>query len=191
MSELILVLGGARSGKSAFARRLAAEGPTPVLFVATMEPGDDELRRRIERHRRERPPEWRTLEEPLAVVDALRRCDGAPDTVLLDCLTLWVANLLQRSLGDEVAPDAIEAAEADALMQVDALLGWRSESGARLIVVSNEVGLGIVPEYPLGRAFRDILGLAHQRIAAAADRVYFVVAGLANEIKGPAGREGD
>jgi adenosylcobinamide kinase/adenosylcobinamide-phosphate guanylyltransferase len=183
MSELVFVLGGARSGKSAFARTLAPEGPAPVVFVATMEAGDEELRRRIARHQRERPPGWRTVEEPLAVIEALRSLDDAPGTVLLDCLTLWVANLLQRSLGDDTSMDAMDAAEADVLAQVEALLAWQRESGARLIVVSNEVGLGVVPAYPLGRAFRDVLGSAHQRIAAAAERVYFLVAGLPNEIK--------
>jgi adenosylcobinamide kinase / adenosylcobinamide-phosphate guanylyltransferase len=186
MGQLILVLGGARSGKSAFAGRLAAAGSTPVLFVATMEPGDDETRRRIERHKRERVSGWVTVEEPIDVVEAVSSQDPRPATVLLDCLTLWTANLLQRRLGEAPSLEAIDAAEAEVLRQVNALLDWQRAASANLVIISNEVGLGLVPPYPLGRAFRDVIGLAHQLIAAAAGRVYVLTAGIANEIKASA-----
>jgi adenosylcobinamide kinase/adenosylcobinamide-phosphate guanylyltransferase len=189
VAELIFVLGGARSGKSAFARRLAADGPAPVVFIATMTPGDEESGRRIERHRRERPPDWRTVEEPIDVVEAIVRATApdVPGTVLLDCLSLWVSNLTLRLLGESPSPDEADAAEEQVLRSVDSLLAQQRGAAARLVIVSNEVGAGVVPPYPLGRAFRDILGLAHQRVAAQADRVYFVVAGIPNEIKGPGG----
>ena len=187
MAELIFVLGGARSGKSAFARRLAAAGPAPVVFLATITPGDEESRRRVVRHRRERPPDRETLEESIDVVEAIGRATAsdAAGTVLLDCLSVWVSNLLLRLLGESPSPDEADAAEEQVLRSVDSLLAQHRVAAARLVIVSNEVGAGVVPPYPLGRVFRDILGLANQRVAAQADRVYFVVAGIPNEIKGP------
>lgn len=181
MGELVLVLGGARSGKSAFAQRLAQGYGPAVLYVATAEAGDAEMARRIEEHRRARPPSWRTLEEPLAVPQALRRGAGGANAVVLDSLTLWVSNLLLRA----------EDAEREVERAVDDLLAWIDEAGAPCIVVSDEVGQGLVPSSPLGRRFRDLLGSVNQRLAARAERVYYLVAGLALPLKAPAASPSD
>ena len=184
--RLIFVLGGARSGKSAFAEQLA-RGPSAgaggrVLYVATAEALDDEMRRRIDVHRRQRPAGWDTLEEPLALVTALgsRLCghDGGReyDTCLLDCVTLWISNQL---LAMEGHPDA----EHEILTAADELLNVYEQSSATWIVVSNEVGLSVVPGSPLGRAFRDVQGRVNQMFAARADHVYLMVAGLAMDLK--------
>ena len=181
--RLVLLLGGARSGKSslaeAMARRLAPAGP--VLYVATAQAGDDEMRERIVRHRESRPSCWRTLEEPLRVGERIAAEVGDARVVLLDCATLWVTNLLLAACGDR--EDVPPAAEASVLAAVDALLVARRSIDATLIVVSNEVGLGLVPPYPLGRAYRDVLGRANQHLAAAADDVYLLVAGLPVDLK--------
>ena len=180
--ELILILGGARSGKSAFAERLAAARAGEVLFVATATAGDEEMARRIAAHRAARPAGWRLLEAPVAVADRLAD-DGilaGVETVLLDCLTLLVSNLLlahEASGGEEVTRRV--DAEIDALLRCFDF----DEGAASWLIVSNEVGLGLVPPYPLGRIFRDLLGRANQRLAARADRVYLMVAGLPLDIK--------
>ena len=181
--QLTLVLGGARSGKSDFALGLAARTGGPVLFVATLEPLDEEMHIRIERHRRARPRSWRTLEASLTVVEALRAQARPAETVLLDCLTLWVNNLLQARLPSDPAPAEAEATQAHVLDAVDGLLRWQEGASVSLIVVSNEVGTGLVPPSPLGRLYRDVLGLANQRVAARAQKVYYLVAGLALELK--------
>lgn len=144
-----------------------------MLFVATAEPNDEDMRQRIERHRASRPAEWQTLEEPLSVAVALRtRVPQAGATVvLLDCVTLLVSNLLLASR--PVQPE------------IEALLGWQRQSGATLIVVTNEVGLGVVPDNALARQFRDEIGLANQALAAAANMVVLMVAGIALAIKQP------
>lgn len=173
---LTLVTGGARSGKSDYAQRLAASLGRPVLFVATAEPNDEDMRQRIERHQASRPAEWQTLEEPLSVAVALRTrfpqtaVGGAP-VVLLDCITLLVSNLLLA--GRPVQPE------------IEALLGWQRQSGATLIAVTNEVGLGIVPDNALARQYRDALGLANQALAGAASTVVLLVSGIALAIKQP------
>lgn len=175
-SRLTLVLGGVRAGKSAYAQQIAAAGRR-VLFVATAEAHDDEMAARIRAHRESRPAEWTTLEEPLDVVKAVAPVAEGYDTVLLDCLTLWVSNLLLREGETAAAADAVKA-------QVDALLALQAESDAAWVVVSNEVGLGVVPPSALGRAFEDALGRANQRFAAQADDVYFMAAGLPLQLKG-------
>jgi adenosylcobinamide kinase/adenosylcobinamide-phosphate guanylyltransferase len=183
--SLTLILGGARSGKSSFAQRVAAQRPGPVLYVATAEPGDAEMAARIAAHRAERPAEWQTLEAPLgvgaAILTALRgQASRAPDVILLDCLTLLANNVLVPLPADTSA----EAAEAALLHEVDGLLEAFRASRADWLVISNEVGLGLVPAYPLGRTYRDALGRANQRLAALADNVLFMVAGLPLVVKG-------
>jgi adenosylcobinamide kinase/adenosylcobinamide-phosphate guanylyltransferase len=192
--RLTLVLGGARSGKSSYAEQLAAEQGAGVLYVATAEAWDDEMRRRIEAHKAQRPAHWQTLEAPRhpggAVAAALaarhsalsadaRSSDLSP-VVLVDCLTLLANNVLIT-----LPEDAGEAEATAALMEeVDELLAaWQAGAG-HWIVVSNEVGLGIVPAYPLGRLYRDALGRANQRLAAVADTVVFMVAGIPLRAKG-------
>lgn len=182
--HLTLVLGGARSGKSSYAEVLAAEQNGDVLYVATAEAWDDEMRRRIAAHKAQRPGHWHTVEAPRhpgsAIQAALGALDSPPNIVLLDCLTLLANNVLIT------LPEAeTEAAATAALMEeVDELLAAWDTCGGEWIVVSNEVGLGIVPAYPLGRLYRDALGRANQRLAAAADTVVFMVAGIPMRIKG-------
>ena len=180
MGQLMLVLGGARSGKSAYAQRLAqALGGEQVLFVATAEAGDEEMARRIARHQQARPAAWRTVEAPLAVAQTLHASHGTARVVLVDCLSLLVSNVLMP-LGD---PLDLEAAEGALRQEVDRLLNLAQTSPATWIVVSNEVGLGLVPETPLGRVYRDLLGQANQTFAACAQAVYLLVAGLPIEVK--------
>ena len=173
--RLTLVLGGVRAGKSTYAQRLAAKGER-VLFVATAEPGDAEMQARIEAHRESRPPDWDTLEEPVDLVAAMEPVLHRYDTVLLDCLTLWVSNLLLREQDTDSSRKGI-------LPQVQRLLDLYRNGNASWIVVSNEVGLGVVPPTKLGRVFADELGRVNQFMAAEADDVYFMAAGLPLELK--------
>jgi adenosylcobinamide kinase/adenosylcobinamide-phosphate guanylyltransferase len=185
MGHLILILGGARSGKSTQAQRLAKAHGGQVLFIATAEGLDDEMRARIAAHRSERPPDWQTLEIPYNVADAFTRLSPPSDVVLLDCLTLLVSNLLLLE-GDIDQPDMARAdgfahrLEAEIQALLEAIRGSRAD----WIVVSNEVGLGLVPPYPSGRLYRDLLGYANQRLAAQADEVYWMVAGIPVPIHG-------
>lgn len=164
----MLITGGARAGKSRFAQAQAqALGQGRVSFVATAEALDEEMRQRISKHRAERPPMWETLEAPLEVPQAVQQARHG--VVLLDCLTLWVSNLM--------------LAERAVLPAVEHLLAVQALTGKTLLVVSNEVGLGIVPENPLARRYRDLLGAANQRIAQEAQQVYLLVAGIPIQIK--------
>ena len=177
--ELTFILGGARSGKSTLAEQLAARGER-VLYVATAEGRDEEMRRRIAAHRAARPEHWDTLEEPLELVAALRPIRDRYDTVLVDCLTLWVSNLLLQRQAAGAAEDAIEERVLNAARE---LLQLVAISGGGWIMVSNEVGLGVVPGSPLGRAYRDLLGRVNQLVAAQAREVYLMVAGLPLQVK--------
>jgi adenosylcobinamide kinase / adenosylcobinamide-phosphate guanylyltransferase len=180
MGQLILILGGARSGKSDFAQKLARElGGEQVLFVATAEPGDDEMRRRISAHQQARPAGWRTLEAPEDAGEAILQAGSSERVVLVDCLTLLVSNAVLR-LGE---PSQVRQAEAAALEEVEGLVRAHGLGSATTIVVSNEVGLGIVPDNALARSYRDALGRANQALAARCDKVYWLVAGLPVEIK--------
>ena len=180
---LTFILGGARSGKSSYAERLAAEHGGAVLYVATARAWDDDMAARIARHKADRPAHWSTLEAPLQVGEAvsqwLRNVPEPPAVVLLDCLTLLANNVLV-SMPEDIRPEQAEAALAP---EIAALAEAIKASGLDWIVVSNEVGLGIVPPYALGRAYRDALGRANQRMAALADRVFFMVAGLPMVVK--------
>ena len=178
MGQLILILGGARSGKSAYAERLAHERGGAVLFVATATAGDDEMAQRIAAHRADRPAAWRTLEAPTGVAAAVAGVDSAADIILLDCVTLLISNLLlaHEAVGEAATGEAIDA-------EIAALLARIDTAAATWIVVSNEVGMGLVPPYPLGRAYRDLLGRVNARLAARADRAYLLVAGLPLDLK--------
>jgi len=169
-----LILGGIRSGKSREALRLAAAMPrgSRGAFLATAQAFDGDMEARIARHRAERPAGWATLEEPYDVVAACKSLEGRVDVVVLDCVTLWVANLLLRGDG-----------ETSILAAADALAGYFAERRFSLIIVSNEVGAGVHPPTDVGLRFRDALGGVNQRIAAAADRVRYMVAGLPMVIK--------
>ena len=161
---LLLLIGGARSGKSELALRLAREQTAPVVFVATGEAGDDEMQTRIEQHRRERPPSWQTIEEPIRLRETLETIDEQ-SCVIVDRLTLWVANALER-LG-----------AADTETQAGAAAATAAARPGLTIAVSNEVGLGLVPDNPLGRSYRDLLGRVNTLWADAAERAYLLVAG--------------
>ena len=178
--RLTLILGGARSGKSAYGQRLAAERGRAVLYVATAEVGDEEMRARIAGHRAERPAHWQTLEAPREAGKTVLAFRSEAEVILLDCLTLLASNVI-APLPERGTPEAAEAALS---AEMGDLLAAYAESAAEWIVVSNEVGLGLVPPYPLGRAYRDALGRANQRLAAAADEVLFMVAGLPLRLKG-------
>jgi adenosylcobinamide kinase/adenosylcobinamide-phosphate guanylyltransferase len=173
MSKIVLFTGGARSGKSMRAEQYAERLGRPVVYLATAEAGDDEMRARIAQHQRRRPVSWATLEAPTAVVTALHTLQVGT-VVLIDCLSLLVSNLL-------LAHEADPASAVDA--EIAALLAATRERDLTLIVVTNEVGMGIVPAYPLGRAYRDLLGRANQQVAAAATEVYLLVCGIPIEMR--------
>lgn len=180
MGKLTLVLGGARSGKSTFAEQLARDtGGESVLYVATAEVLDDEMRDRVQKHQQRRPASWRTLEATENVGARIREAAGDARTVLVDCLAVLSANPLMQPDIDPFDP----AIEAQVVAEVDALADVAAELPAEFIVVSNEVGMGVVPPTPLGRAYRDILGRANQRIAARAEVVYLLVAGIPMQVK--------
>jgi adenosylcobinamide kinase/adenosylcobinamide-phosphate guanylyltransferase len=166
-----LVLGGARSGKSRYAERLVEDAARCGTYLATAEAGDAEMAERIAAHRARRGPFWRTIEAPLALAAAIAAHAEPERPVLVDCLTLWLSNLIL---------DGKQAGE-EAGVLCSAL---RKAAGA-VVLVSNEVGMGLVPETPLGRTFRDAAGLLNQKVAALADRVVFVAAGLPLVLKGP------
>jgi adenosylcobinamide kinase/adenosylcobinamide-phosphate guanylyltransferase len=178
--ELTLILGGARSGKSRYAEQVAPRLGRRVLYVATAQAGDAEMAARISAHQAARPAGWTTLEADLRPGDAIQRLGAEFEVVLLDCLTLLAANVVGR------LSEPVEQAAADAALtaEVDGLLAAYQARPAHYLVISNEVGLGVVPPYPLGRVYRDALGRANQRLAAAADNVLFMVAGLPLVVKG-------
>ncbi|MBF6558904.1 MAG: bifunctional adenosylcobinamide kinase/adenosylcobinamide-phosphate guanylyltransferase [Candidatus Binataceae bacterium] len=174
MAHLTFITGGSRSGKSAHAIAIAAAAPPGArrYFIATAEALDDEMRARIAHHRATRPADFSTLEEPIAPATALAALEGRADFAVLDCLTLWIANLMGRGLGD----DAIMG-EAGALAKA-----LRAASFA-IVVVSDEVGSGIVPENPAARRFRDLLGWTNQTIARAADEAVLMASGYPLRLK--------
>ena len=178
-AKLILVLGGARSGKSAFAERLASQLGERVLYVATAQALDDEMRERIRMHRERRSGHWRTLEAALRAGAALRETVQPGEVVLLDCLTLLVSNTVLAA-GENVT---LAEAQPRVANEITALLEVARGHDAPVIVVSNEVGLGGVPLYPLGRIYQDLQGWANQRVAEEAVQVYWVVAGIPVDIK--------
>src|SRR4051812_40176827 len=172
MSALMttLVLGGARSGKSAFAERLVRDSALQRIYLATATAGDDEMQARISHHRIQRGDGWRTIEEPLELVPTLARESAKDRAVLVDCLTLWLSNLMH--------------AGRDAEAETRRLADWLGKAQHPVVLVSNEVGLGLVPETPLGRSFRDAQGRLNQAIAAAVPNVVFIAAGLPLRLKG-------
>jgi adenosylcobinamide kinase/adenosylcobinamide-phosphate guanylyltransferase len=184
--ELILVLGGARSGKSTYAEELAAGLGDRIMYVATAQAGDEEMRARLAIHRQARPKTWRTLEAPSGVGKAIRAAlvEGPVDGVLLDCLTLLVSNLILEGVAEEDL-DSVneEVARKRVETELDQLLDTFRAGDVPWIAVSNEVGWGLVPPYPLGRVYRDVLGWANQRLAAEADRVYLMIASLPVDVK--------
>jgi adenosylcobinamide kinase/adenosylcobinamide-phosphate guanylyltransferase len=169
----VLVLGGARSGKTGFAEQLAMRAGSSPVYLATAEALDGEMRERVRTHQQQRAGRFETIEEPLALSETLIRVSRDYDVILVDCLTLWITNLL--------------GAGADVAVAVEELVATLGEiQDSRIILVSNEVGLGIVPDNAMARSFRDLAGSTHQRLAEICEDVYFIVAGLPMVLKGDA-----
>lgn len=192
-SELVFITGGARSGKSSFALKLAESiTPPPTsprkggrikvggkrLYIATAEALDNEMAKRIKKHKKERGNNLDTIEEPIKIADVIKKNKGY-DVILLDCLTLWISNLMHK----EARGKEQGARGRRTLQKITDLISACKKAKASTIIVSNEVGLGIVPDNPLARQFRDIAGFANQEIADAADEVYFMVSGIPMRIK--------
>jgi adenosylcobinamide kinase/adenosylcobinamide-phosphate guanylyltransferase len=172
---LVLVTGGARSGKTRFALATAQRWELPLVYLATAQAGDVGMAERIAKHRAERDARWRTIEEPLEVAQVLA---SVPDSaVLLDCLTLWLSNVLLASTA------ALAAGSSGVPAAIDELCGGLAARRSAIVCVTNEVGSGVVPETPLGRRFRDEQGWLNQRVADLADEVYLLVAGRPLQIK--------
>ena len=185
MGKLILVTGGARSGKSTFAEEYVRKLGGNVLYIATSIPFDDEMKERIKRHKAQRPSEWQTVEAykdmDLQLKDGLK----GRDAVLLDCITIMVSNLmLERAMDWEgVSPEEINAVEAYVKDEIDKLIKTAMDSEIPFIIVTNELGMGVVPPYELGRAIRDIAGRVNQMLAKASEEVYLCVSGIPVKIK--------
>ncbi len=172
--KMTFIIGGARSGKSSFALKKAEEIGKKRLYIATAQPLDEEMRQRVDAHKRGRGQRWDTTEEPIDIARAVR--DGAKryDVMVIDCLTLWLSNLIED--GDGGSGELLKE-------RLDDLINASKMSNAHVIIVSNEIGLGIVPENRLARGFRDLEGIVNQRVAQAASEVYFVVSGIPMRLK--------
>lgn len=171
MSKLVLITGGVRSGKSKMAVDLAEKSGKPVVFLATCQPLDEEMQRRVAKHKQDRPESWQTVEEPIEIEKVIA---GATEKlVVLDCLTLWITNLVMAGLDQK-----------QIMSKLETLLAFIKSGVFEVIIVTNEIGWGIVPDNQMAREFRDIVGFAHQKIAAQADEVYMTVCGIPMLIKG-------
>ena len=182
MGRLIIITGGARSGKSTFAEKLASKTDS-VLYIATSVPFDDEMKDRVRRHRERRPSSWDTYEGYKGLKDII--AGTGKKMVLLDCVTIMIANLLMDANldWDNVPIDVIDEVEKGIEKEIMGIIEGARKSSADVVLVTNEIGMGLVPEYRLGRIFRDIAGRMNQLVAAAADEVYMVIAGIPVKIK--------
>ncbi len=172
MGKITFILGGARSGKSQFAIKLAKEKARKVAFIAPCQPLDLEMKKRIMLHKKARPVHWQTFEEPRDIVSLLKKIGDKFELILIDCLTLFISNLLLENLKEAAIED-----------EVNQILSILKKIKPKSIIVSNEVGLGIIPENKLARDFRDIAGRMNQPIAAKSDEVFFMAAGIPLKIK--------
>jgi len=170
---MIFITGGCRSGKSRFAFDYVNRHFSKKLYLATCEPLDEEMAQRIENHKKMRGSEWQTIEEPIEVVDKIKQYGDKAEVILLDCITLWLSNLLMSGKND-----------LKIIEEVNSLMNTFKQSQTSLVIVSNEVGMGIVPADPLSRQFRDLSGMVNQRIAKGADAVVFMVSGIPLFLKG-------
>lgn len=173
MKKRILITGGCRSGKSRFALNYANQHFSEKLYLATCEVLDEEMSQRVENHKKIRGPEWQTVEEPVEIVDRIRQHGNVAEVILIDCLTLWLSNLLIKWDND-----------LRTMKETDRLIHIIKESQTSFILVSNEVGMGIVPADPLSRRFRDLSGMMNQRMAEIMDTVIFMVSGIPVFLKG-------
>ncbi len=182
--KCILVLGGARSGKSRFAQEMAPQLGEKVLFVATGEALDEEMKQRIEEHKKSRPSSWRTIEVPIGVGKRIREEIRDARVVILDCLTLLVSNVIGQCAG-EVDPGQVDAglAEEKLAAEIKELVECIDSTDASFIIVSNEVAMGLVPDNRLGRIYRDFLGEMNQKLALRASEVYLMIAGVPMVVK--------
>jgi adenosylcobinamide kinase/adenosylcobinamide-phosphate guanylyltransferase len=172
MGKMIFILGGARSGKSQFAIKLAKAGTKSVVFVATASFKDREMQKRIKLHRKNRPSHWKTIEEPKNLVSLFKNLPKKFDLIIIDCLTIFISNLLLNGHTDSNIERGINL-----------ILKILKKSKFDSILISNEVGLGIVPDNPLARRFRDLAGRINQKVAKASDKAYLVVSGLSVQLK--------
>ncbi|MEW6587388.1 MAG: bifunctional adenosylcobinamide kinase/adenosylcobinamide-phosphate guanylyltransferase [Nitrospirota bacterium] len=204
-NRIILITGGARSGKSSFAIQRASACGSKKAYIATAEGLDEEMRQRIEAHRKQRGNDWRTFEEPLEIADLLKNIGRECGVIVLDCLTLWLSNVTTRSqnsghrnqksevrsqrseLRARSSEQRTKSVETEIKRLLDSLRRFKdspSDGSRRLFIVSNEVGMGIVPDNELSREFRDLAGFLNQKIADIADEVYFMVSGIPVKVKG-------
>lgn len=200
ISQFTLITGGARSGKSQFAELLAAHAKRPVIYIATAQIWDEEMALRVKKHQLQRPDTWRLIEEPVNICETLFQLKDQDGVILLDCVTLWLTNLLLAGQAHPPTPSCPDGEdvplslpkdhdvfnnelEPQILDMVKEVANLAREIRPQVIFVSNEVGQGIVPEYPLARAYRDLAGRSNQILAHSADQVYMVVAGYPMEIK--------
>ncbi|SJZ37225.1 bifunctional adenosylcobinamide kinase/adenosylcobinamide-phosphate guanylyltransferase [Selenihalanaerobacter shriftii] len=185
--KVVLILGGARSGKSSFAEKVAGTlGGKDVTYIATAEANDKEMEERIKKHQEDRPSEWRTVEEPKDVAERIAELSQEAEVILLDCLTVLVSNILLQ--GEEFGTEDYQFTDGEkksrkTLAKIEKIASKLQEAEVNIIIVSNELGQGVVPAYPLSRVYRDTVGRANQIIAEVADEVYITYAGLPVEIK--------
>lgn len=177
--KFYFITGGARSGKSSFAEKIAENSGKRVTYIATAEALDEEMAARISEHRKRRPRSWSTIEEPYRVTSVLEEVGQNEGVVLIDCLTLLISNLLFSPS----AKEGSQPSEQDVLSEINNLARSARASRADVVIVSNEVGLGVVPEYPQARLYRDLTGWANQTMAEEADHAYFLISGMALDIK--------
>jgi adenosylcobinamide kinase/adenosylcobinamide-phosphate guanylyltransferase len=178
--KLILITGGAKSGKSSFAEKIAAKTNQEVAYIATSQPLDEEMRYRIKKHKDRRPANWETYEEPIKIKELINNLGFKKEIILIDCLTLLTSNLLLREEDKIGDPQWQE----DILLEIKKIAESSYKIPAQVIIVSNEVGMGLVPDNPMGRVYRDILGQANSIITDKADEVFMMVSGIPLKIKG-------
>jgi adenosylcobinamide kinase/adenosylcobinamide-phosphate guanylyltransferase len=179
-SSITLILGGARSGKSSYAQKLAEDSGKSVTFLATAQAFDEEMSARIQKHRAERTADWTTLEIPMGLASHVNQIQS--QVVILDCITLLISNLMMQFVRDDLVNDIPFMQSVQ--NEMDALIAAIRKSNGHWIIVSNEVGLGLVPPYQMGRVYRDAIGGANQRLAREAEKVIFMAAGIPMVIKG-------
>jgi len=173
VKKIIFITGAVRSGKSSLALKLAKVSCKQVVFLATCKPQDAEMKKRVCKHKQLRPQTWKTIEEDINIPDVIQKFKTPKKLIILDCLTLWVSNLLCTG-----------CKEKEVLKRIDDLLRAIKKTKATLIIVSNEVGWGIVPDNEMARIFRDIMGIAHQKMAKISDEAYLVISGMTLKMKG-------
>ena len=182
MGKLTFILGGARSGKSSYAQKMAEDSGKTVTFIATAQAFDDEMKARIQKHREDRPKEWKTLEVQKDISAYLTQHPQQTVIYLLDCITLLANNVFMQFIEDDLVNEV--KAKIALEDELDKLIKYISEHDEEWIIISNEVGLGLVPPYQMGRVYRDLLGWANQKLAKEADEVLFMVAGIPMKVKG-------